>query len=214
MRIQRRSQIAFLTLFGTVYLLLSSTSVGAQKLPPKALFEAGPAELKTLVEEIKYQYYVRKYCPPVKVKFVKKKEECSYSSPEEIVIAHLSAMAAVDYEWDVSCWNEESQKINAAQYRSANITPDHLKEKWKEVFKGSQFELVTRVDFRGGVIIEYTAISQSKAVEDKVITLSNSLRKQPDGTWKLTQEFRGHVVNLWWRAPEEKVERTISYEPP
>ena len=111
MRIQRRSQIAFLALFGSVYLLLSSTSVGAQKLPPKALFKTAPAERKTLVEEIKHEYYVRKYSPPVKIEFVKREKECSYYTPEEVVIASISAMAAVDLEWEDSCWDKESQTI-------------------------------------------------------------------------------------------------------
>jgi len=214
MRIQRRSQIAFLTLFGTVYLLLSSTSVGAQKLPPKALFGTGPAELKTLVEEIKYQYYVRKYSPPVKVKFVKRKKECSYYTPEEVVIAQISAMAALDQEWSLNCFDEESRKFTVAFEKSQNVTHEFIEKKWREAFKGRRFELITRVDFRGGVIIEYTAISQSKAAEDKVRTLSNSLKKQPDGTWKRTQEFRAHTVAIYWSAPEDKIERVISYEPP
>ncbi|MCZ6623297.1 MAG: hypothetical protein O7B35_03525 [Deltaproteobacteria bacterium] len=181
----------------------------AQKLP-ETFFKTAPVERKTLVEEITHEYYVRKYSPPVKVVFVEKQEECSYSSPEEIVIAHLSAMAAVDYEWDVSCWNEESQKINAAQYRSANITPDHLKEKWKEVFKGSQFELVTRVDFRGGVVIEYKVIRQSNA-KPKTFTFQNVAKKQADGKWKLTQELASNPVKNNWHIPEEKVKRTIRY---
>ncbi len=211
MRIPTQSEIAFLAVFGSVYLLFFLPSANAQTLP-KPLFKTAPAERKTLVEEITYEYYVRKYSPPVKVNFVKKQEECSYSSPEEIVIAHLSAMAAVDYEWDVSCWNEESQKINAAQYRSANITPDHLKEKWKEVFKGSQFELVTRVDFRGGVIIEYKVIRQPDA-KPKTFTFTNVAKKQADSKWKLTQELAANLVNHKWHIPEEKVKKTIWYEP-
>ena len=213
MRIQRRSEIAFLTVFGSVFLLFFLQSANAQKLP-KPLFKTAPAERKILVEEIKHEYYVRKYSPPVKVKFVKKKEKCSYPSPEETIIAQISAMAALDQEWALNCFDEESRKFTVAFHKSQNVTPGFIEKKWREAFKGRRFELITRVDSRGGVIIEYTAISQSKAAEDKVRTLSNSLKKQPDGTWKRTQEFRAHVVDLWWRAPEEKVERTISYELP
>ena len=209
MRIPTQSKIAFLTAFGSVYLLFFLPSANAQKLP-KPLFKTAPAELKTLVEEIKHEYYVRKYSPPVKVKFVKRKKECSYSTPEEVVIASISGLVALDQEWVLNCFDEESRKFTVAEFKS--LTPGTIEKAWRETFKDRQFELITRVDFRGGIIIEVKRTAESKA-ETEALTFDFSPKKQPDGTWKLTQEFRGHVVDLWWRAPEEKVERTISYEP-
>lgn len=209
MNISKQSRIAGLLLFGWVYLVFLLQTAGAETLP-KAFFETGPAEMKTLVEEISYQYFVRKYSPPVKVKLVKNREDVSYASPEEAVIAHISAMVAGDYEWSASGWDKVSQKFNSAHLKSVNLTPDLVTKKWKETFKDRRFELITRVDFRGGVLIEYRAISQSKA-ENNALTLKNVVKKQPDGMWKLTQEFRSHPVKIFWRTPEEKVRRFIWY---
>ena len=211
MRIPTRLKIAFLAVFGSVYLLFFLPSANAQKLP-KPLFKTAPAERKILVEEIKHEYYVRKYSPPVKVEFVKKRKECAYPSPEEVMIAHLSAIEALDYEWDQSCWDEESQKRTAALHKSRKQTPDRIKEKWKEVLKGSQYELITRVDFRGGVVIEVKVIRQSK-VKPKTLQLDNAFKKQADGKWKLTHYFSRNAVKINWHNPGEKVKRTIKYEP-
>ncbi len=211
MRFPTQSEIALLTLFGTAYLLFYPPSAIAQKLP-KPLFKTAPAERKILVEEIKHEYYVRKYSPPVKVKFVTKKKECSYYTPEEVVIASISAMAAVDLEWEDSCWDKESLKFTAAHMKSINLTPKLIKKAWRETFKDRQFKLITRVDFRGGVVIDVKRIAESKA-ETEALTFDFAFKKQPDGTWKRTQEFRAHTLRLFWSAPEEKVKRTIKYEP-
>ena len=209
MRIPTRSEIAFLAVFGSVYLLFFLPSANAQKLP-KPLFKTAPAERKILVEEIKHEYYVRKYSPPVKVIFVTKKKECSYYTPEEVVIASISAMAAADYEWSLSCFDDESRKFTIAEFKSVSLGT--IKKAWRETFKNRQFELITRVDFRGGVVIEYKRVAESKA-ETEALTFDVTLKKQPDGTWKRTQEFRAHTLRLFWSAPEEKVKRTIKYEP-
>ena len=146
MRIPTRSEIAFLAVFGSVYLLFFLPSANAQTLP-KPLFKTAPAERKILVEEIKHEYYVRKYSPPVKVMFVKRKKECSYYTPEEVVIASISAMAAVDLEWEDSCWDKESLKFTAAHMKSINLTPKLIKKAWRETFKDRQFKLITRMPY-------------------------------------------------------------------
>ena len=209
MRIPTRSRIAFLAAFGSVYLLFFLPSVRAQKLP-KSLFKTAPAERKTLVEEITHEYYVRKYSPPVKVKFVKRKRDCSYSSPEEVFIASISAIVALDYEWSNSCFDEKSRKFMAAYHKSVNRTPEMIIKKWQEVLKDRRFELITRVDFRGGVVIEIKVIRQSKA-KPKTLTLQNAFKKQADGKWKLTHHFFRNAVKNNWHIPEEKVKRTIRY---
>lgn len=75
---------------------------------PKPIFPTTKPVYKKLVRT--YRYSVMQYTPAAKIDLLGRRKEASYATPEDTVIAHLSAMYAGDFDWYLEGWTKDSQR--------------------------------------------------------------------------------------------------------
>lgn len=153
---------------------------------------------KTIVSENIYRYTVLRYSPPVTITQLEKPLKCSQGSPEETVIAMVSAMSSLDYDLWSTCWKSAYQPKGDASTRKEMLSA------WRRVVVGKSLILKHRIETGRYVLIEYLLQPTDKNVEsspNQTVTSTITLEKTVD-KWLATNELAADPVRLFWQKPE------------
>jgi len=160
---------------------------------------------KQLVTENVYNYKQYKYNQPAEIKFVRR-NEASYSSPEQALTALISAMAQTNFEWWLSSWTDDSQKIMLEKDKEMKRTPENWSDIWRKIVAGRRARLLHRIETGPYVLIEYSLITADRETaegsRDEII--SSIFFENVSGKWLATQRLQGDPVGLYWRVPEKR----------
>lgn len=95
-----------------------------------------------------FKYRVTEFEKPVPVPLIKR-NEASYSTPEDAVASHLSAIRTLDYTWFRMSWDTLSLAKLDERGKQENVTSATWKARW-EKFVDAEFELTHRIDYSTG----------------------------------------------------------------
>lgn len=184
---------------------LTGSAQGVQL--PKPIFPTTKAVKKKLVKS--YTYSVMEYNPPVKIKVLTNREDASYDTPEQAVIAQLSAMQNLNFEWYFSGWTRESQDyMKNVQFKRHNISPEQMLLAWKKSLVGARFEMTRRVDYWRYVIIETKTI---RSQNGNKVSVNSIVLELENGKWKFSQSLKSNPVFQWWNN-EDAAKEVENYE--
>jgi len=205
LKMQRRNR-KILT-FASICMIcfLTGSAHGVQL--PKPIFPTTKPVKKKLVES--YTYSVMDYRPPVKIKVLTNREDASYDTPEQAVIAQLSAMQNLNFEWYFSGWTRDSQDhMETVIFKSPNVSPEQMLLAWKKSLVGARFEMTRRVDYWRYVIIE-TKIIRSQ--NGNKVSVNSIVLELENGKWKFSQSLKSNPVFQWWNN-EDAAKEVGNYE--
>jgi hypothetical protein len=181
------------------------------KAPPAPVFPTTAPTLSKVVVENEYQFSARQYSPPVEVQVVRR-DSASYDAPESAAIAGISAMAAGDFDWFRSTWDEASRAVLETRDRQMKQDPAFWVKTWKGAFTDRRIELTARIDTGEYVLIAYRLVPRNAAPAapngnapvELVVVL-----KSDNGKWMATQELAADPVLAYWKTPDVKPRRVI-----
>ena len=183
-------------------LAMAANTLSAQSLKPK--FKVSSEVTKQLIVETIYTYRVMKYEQPVTINLLTKEDQSSYSTPEDAVAAHFSAMYAGNHDWFMNSWTKDSQIKMRERDISLRRTPEFWLDTWKKILPVKTVQLVTRIESGSYVFIEYQLVSR----ETNQPTFHDTLAlKDEDGKWRITQELAADPVLAAWNAPVPRIQQ-------
>jgi hypothetical protein len=181
------------------------------KAPPAPIFPTTAPTLSKVVVENEYQFNARQYSPPVEVQAVRR-DGARYDTPESAAIAGISAMAAGDFDWFRSTWDEASRAQMEARDRQMKQDPAFWVKAWKGAFADRRIELTARIDTGEYVLIAYRLVPRNPASAapngNAPVELVVAL-KSDAGNWMATQELAADPVLAHWKTPDVKSRRLI-----
>jgi hypothetical protein len=142
-----------------------------------------PVQDRFVVEYV-YNFWKQTYQPTVVFKPIAK-ADASLASPEDCFMHQWSAMAAQDFEWWMSGWDEASQEMMAARNKKMKRGPEFWEERWGLAMKDQRILLVERVDTGPFAMLIYKM--QDKLGETTMHSMH--ICKQVGLQWYATQEL-------------------------
>jgi len=119
-------------------------------------FRTTPPEQKrfTLIRHLHYRE--RRYSPPYRMETMKGPQKM-YAGPEAMLVAQLSAMKALDYDWWLDTWDRAARAKYEAADAADEAARDRRLARWKKAYTGRQFELVRWIEFDRRVVLTFRA---------------------------------------------------------
>jgi len=97
------------------------------------------------VDRTSFKFQVTEFQKPIKMHIIERKA-ATYSTPEEAVLSHLSAMKSLDYTWFRMSWDKLSLARLEERDKLGNVTPEVWKERWKKI-PAPTFEMTHRIEY-------------------------------------------------------------------
>jgi hypothetical protein len=174
---------------------------------PAPFYPTGPGQVKQFVVENVYNYEKFTYSPPIVIAPVVR-DKASYATPEQTLVAHISAMLAGDYDWWFSNWDQRSQVFMQERNKQANRTPADWRAIWAKTLAGQQIVLTERVEtgpFGPYVMLVY--VLRDKAGKDTF--RSTYVAKLEAGRWVGTQELAEDPLFHYYESGRDRVTNTV-----
>lgn len=176
-----------------IFVITFSNFSEANSLPDPIYPTSKPVK-KSLIQT--YEYSIKEYTPPVKVKLYDSREDATYATPEEAAISQLSSMVHLDFEWFMDGWSTASKEyMEKVHFKAFDLTPEKRISAWKLRFKDVHFLLSRRIEYRQYVFIDVEIVSDSDA-KDK--SNHSIVLEKENGQWKATQKLRDHLLQIYW----------------
>ena len=153
-----------------------------------------PIEGKVTVAD-RYSYREQRYDPPVKVDHRVPKELQRDDTPEMAMIGRVSAMMNQDYEWWLSTWDQEAQRLTADNDRAMGRTAAYWLQWWDDMFRSGTVALVRRIETRQYVVLTYRLVAPSGEDVGGGMELPVVFRKV-ESRWLATLDLREDVLVL------------------
>ncbi len=192
---------------GVTLLVMLSTGMCLAAGPQGSKYATGSPESKELTVTERYHYIERVYAPQVALPRVSDPPE-TVNMPEQALISQISSIDALDYDWWVSTWDDESQKKLLERDVAAGRTKKDWQQQW-QVKAGKMNVVLTRWIMSGQyVILAYTL---STADQKGAGTLPETVMafKQWKGSWKATLDLEGDPVLLHFADTKNRFERVV-----
>lgn len=109
--------------------------------------------------EIATYHYRESVLQPVVTIAPVSKVSATYDTPEHAMVARLSAMMSLDYDWWFETWDAKAQR----QIREDNTRLKRGPEQWKSqwgIFKAANVQLVRRIEIQQYRILTYVLIGK------------------------------------------------------
>lgn len=109
--------------------------------------------------EIATYHYRESVLQPVVTVAPVSKVSATYDTPEHAMVARLSAMMSLDYDWWFETWDAKAQK----QIQEDNTRLKRGPEKWKsqwQIFKAANVQLVRRIEIQQYRVLTYVLIGK------------------------------------------------------
>ena len=121
----------------------------------KPFFKTMPPEARLLLIEGEAHDFTRVlYDPAVAIQSVSR-TAAAYDTPEESLIAHISAMVTGDHAWWLAGWSSAAQTLMKAEHQKLKLAPADWQAIWKQGLEGKQVRLVERIDYGRYVLLGY-----------------------------------------------------------
>jgi hypothetical protein len=138
--------------------------------------------------EYVYRYYTAAYNPPVAIHAIPK-TEYKLDTPENVLIAQISAASSLDYSSWISLWDGKSQQLFQQEAVSRKHDEAFWKNVWQKAYQGHDITLVKRIETELYVILEYR-IGPAPA-QNQPDTLLPIVMKSEGKKWVVTRELDG-----------------------
>lgn len=183
--------------------LLVSLIAHSNAETPTPIFPTTTPEMKKVIVEEAYYFWQMKYDPQVKLKLLTSRSESSYETPEEALIAILSAMYLQDHDWWLHSWTQAAIDFRIAEDKRQNQSPADWRQIWDKLLKDKQAVLTHRIETSKYVILGYNLVDAANNIVESnlVFTLEN-------GKWLATNDLASDPVKWGWRKPEKKMQGT------
>lgn len=177
-----------------------------KEAPPKPIFPIEKIEEKVLTEYRITDRSVVHYKQKLELEIVQK-GNAHYTTPENALISHLSALKAADYDWFIDSLDKASR--NSFEEKHSNKENiKRLKKEWKKKFSGATFILLRRLDRENKFLPEISDVLLEFSVENsggdryrKIVIL-----RKENGKWKATNMAR-KGVEVHYLTTDEKIMR-------
>jgi hypothetical protein len=181
MNYQSRRYNSFILIILTILTALNALT-GAQ-ISLESNFEMLPVRKRQIIVQRIYNYEIREYRPSPSIGLLASAREASYKSPEETVIANVSAMMTQDWNWFLNTWSESSARQIKEDSESRGLTTENLVAKWAGL-KGKKLAFVSRIDTGKYVIVTYDLVDEAG---QKSRSLAPMMLE--NGRWLLTNDL-------------------------
>ena len=202
-----KSAIVLFALVLLVITLCGATGTSAQGLGGATTkFKRSKATTYELVVENVYFFHVSKYLEPTEIIPLKKPEQTSYQTPEDVNLANISAMLAGDWDWFLLTFSPEAQKWISNSNKKEGRTGKWWVEMWKKGFEGMRIFLNDRTESGDYVTITYFVVSPDTGRKTKMPRI---FKKTKDGKWLATRDLPGNdpVSITPWPWPKGQTTR-------
>ncbi|MCH8055222.1 MAG: hypothetical protein IH857_03590 [Deltaproteobacteria bacterium] len=196
----------------------ASLVVGVQLLysQRRPLFVMTPPEEKRIIVEEAHRFTIRRYVPPVEVQLLSSPDETSFATPEDVLIAHLSAMLKGDFSWMASLEGELDRKKRQGLSAEARVKMQSELKTQADIFlRGNKIILTNRFEMGDHVIIEFSVFSGESGKQ--VVTNFPTNFTLEGGKWKKGGLPATHplLANYSFPGNEKRViERKVSTDKP
>ena len=158
-----------------------------------------PVQDRFVVEYV-YNFWKQTYRPAVAFKPVAK-ADASLATPEDCFVHQWSAMAAQDFEWWMSGWDESSREMMDARNKKMDRSPEFWEERWGMAMKDHRILLVERVDTGSYAMLIYKM--QNKLGETTMHSMH--VCKQVGLKWYATQELAEDLMQHHYLEGKRRV---------
>jgi len=148
----------------------------------------------------RYAYRERRYDPPHRVPLMDT-PGARYSSPEAVVVAQVSARAALDFDWWLSTWERETQ----ARLLEEEPDPQRWVERWQRAGTPGALELVRWIEVGQRVVVSWRAAGESDAAS---VEEHARLLRLEGGSWVAAHPEPNFPAARTWIGGG-RVERTV-----
>ncbi len=155
---------------------------------PKPVYPSTERVDREFVVEYLYEYAYSKYTPEVTLPVISA-VTAKRTTPEDALIAIVSAMRTGDYAAFVKCWDAVDQKQLAADAKEKGQDGAFWQKLWHQVFStGKQTILVDRSETATYVILNFKLSAPSVLHAAQVF-------KNVDGQWLATNELGSNALS-------------------
>ena len=140
-----------------------------------------PAERQTTEEE-KYLFAEQQYNPPFEIQLISDRRNTSKATPEDVLIAYLSAILKSDSQWMLDLLGESDRKIfenKTVEEQEKEITSQ--KRRLETLLEGNRIVLEKKITANSHVVINYAAFDRESG--KRLSTLFASF-VQEKSVWK------------------------------
>lgn len=140
-----------------------------------------PAE-RQIIEEEKYLFAEQQYNPPFEIQLISDRRNTSKATPEDVLIAYLSAILKGDPQWMLDLLTESDRKIfenKTVEKQEKEITS--LKRRLETLLEGNRIVLERKITANSYVVINYAAFDRESG--KRLSTLFASFM-QEKSVWK------------------------------
>jgi hypothetical protein len=160
---------------------------------PRPSFPASDREPKQFTVEYVYRYVQSDYKPPVTLPVVRH-SEAQTDTPEHTLIAAISAVKTLDYDWWLSLWDVKSQAIFRERATTDKQDAAFWKAFWQANFPGKAVTLESRIELVFDIMLEFRV---GTTVNGKGGGLQPIVLRREDGHWALTLELSKEPFLPW-----------------
>ncbi len=182
-------------------LLAASARVFAQGAATSSSKTSAP-QLIQLIEERIHAVKKQDFTPPILIERLDIKK-VDVSSPENLVISWVIAMASLDYEAATKFWDKESVLLMSGLNRAQNKDSTYWIETWKQSFTNRKLVLKNRITYGQYELINYELLSALGVMEFSETVVA----RNQEGTWYLTLDLADSPVVNGWKKPNERVRK-------
>lgn len=174
--------------------------VCAKALGQQTGFPLTPPEVKRVVVEKVYQFYVMRYNPPLEVPLEEQEAEVyRFRNPDLATMALLAAQAQGHYERYVEGLSAALRAQLEAELARTGRSPKDLIREWQKRFMNRRIELTHHVKYGVYSIIRYrlTPMSEGSAVAEEDLALMVE-----SGKGWAAADLSGDLVYENWDFPD------------
>lgn len=203
-----QSRISFLTIWNILFAMLGLL-ISDMAWTLGSNYKLGKPETRSLVVENYYMFTVQTYEERPKITPIVSESKASYSTPEDTLVAHHSAMVARDYEWFIKTWAPQARDELNTRNMVEKRDRSYWISVWERVITGRDLRLLNRINYGAYVLVQYE-LSAKEGVPAFRDTLA--FKKEGD-RWLLSQDLAADPVLSAWNVPGSRI-KSIAVPPP
>jgi len=148
-------------------------------------YPASSPEVKRFTNTTRYVYVEQRFDPPYLIQPAPK-NQADYSTPEGTMRARASALATLDYDWWLECWDTASRQIILHQ---PGKDKNYWIEQWRSLYTKNRFRLLHRIETRGYVILTYNMVDPATGADRGNGLEFPIVYKKENGRWYASQDL-------------------------
>ena len=160
---------------------------------PKPSFASSEREKKQFTVEYVYRYVQSDFTPAVEIPTVRH-SEAQTDTPEHTLVALISALKTLDYDWWLSLWDTKSQELFRDEAKTKKQDAAYWKPIWQSTFVGKPVTLYSRLETVFDITLEFRIGAQQAG---RPSTLFPAVFRFENGHWALTRELGDSSFLPW-----------------